>query len=317
MSKKLLDRVRDEIRYRHYSIRTEEAYTQWIRRFILFHNKKHPVEMGAGEIKAYLTHLAVEGHVAASTQNQALNAIVFLYKQVLKQDIADFSDFKRAKRPAKRPLVLNEDEIDQLFKHIAGVYFIIAKLLYGSGLRLLESLRLRVKDIDFKYKEITVRDGKGEKDRVTVLPASVIAPLKLHLKKVRIIHQQDLLAGYGEVYLPFALARKYPNAAKSWAWQYVFPAAHLSKDPRTGKKRRHHITGSMVQKVINTAVKESGLSKPATPHTLRHSFATHLLRNGYDIRTVQELLGHKNLKTTTIYTHALNRGGLGVKSPAD
>ena len=317
MPKKLLDQVRDEIRYRHYSIRTEEAYTQWIKRFILYHNKKHPAQMGAKEIKEYLTYLAVKQKVASSTQNQALNALVFLYKEVLKLEIADFSEFKKAKRPAKIPLVLNEIEIDKLFQNLDGVYYLIAKLLYGSGLRLLEALRLRVKDIDFTYKEITVRDGKGAKDRVTLLPVSAIESLKLHLKKVKIIHQQDLIAGNGEVYLPDALDRKYPNASKSWAWQYIFPAPHFSVDPRSGKRRRHHITDSMVQKVIKTAVHKSGISKPATPHTLRHSFATHLLRKGYDIRTVQELLGHKDVKTTMIYTHVLNRGGLAVKSPAD
>ena len=317
MSKNLLDQVPDEIRYRHYSIRTEEAYTQWIKRFILFHKKKHPLEMGAAEIKEYLTYLAVNQNVASSTQNQALNAIVFLYKEILKQEIKDFSDFKRAKRPSKTPMVLNETEIDKLFQNLDGVYYLIAKLLYGSGLRLLEALHLRVKDIDFTYKEVTVRDGKGAKDRVTLLPVSSIALLKLHLKKVRIIHQQDLIAGKGEVYLPNALDRKYPKAPKNWTWQYVFPAAHLSTDPRSGKVRRHHITDSMVQKVIRNAVKKSGISKPATPHTLRHSFATHLLRNGYDIRTVQKLLGHKDVKTTMIYTHVLNKGGFAVKSPAD
>ncbi len=317
MEKKLLGRVRDEIRYRHYSIRTEGAYLQWIKRFILFHNKKHPSEMGAAEIKEYLTFLAVKGKVASSTQNQALNAIIFLYKNVLNMDIADFSDFKRAKKPVKLPVVLNPDEINKLFMHLEGVYFLIAKLLYGSGLRLLEALRLRIKDVDFTYKEITVRDGKGAKDRVTILPDSIITALKLHLKKVKIIHQQDLQDGYGEVYLPGALEKKYPNAPKSWAWQYVFPAPQLSADPRSGKMRRHHITDSMVQKVIKNAVKLSGINKPATPHTLRHSFATHLLKNGYDIRTVQELLGHKDVKTTMIYTHVLNRGGLAVKSPAD
>jgi integron integrase len=317
MAKKLLDLVRDEIRYRHYSIRTEQAYVQWIKRFIIFHNKKHPAQMGAKEIKEYLTYLAVKQSVSSSTQNQALNAIIFLYKDVLKQNVEDFSDFKRAKLPQKVPLVLNQLEIEKLFQNLDGVYFLIAKLLYGSGLRLLEALRLRIKDIDFTYKEITVRDGKGAKDRVTLLPVSAIEPLKLHLKKVRIIHRLDLTAGLGEVYLPDALERKYPKASKSWAWQYVFPAPRISVDPRSGKKRRHHLSESMVQKEIKNAVRKSEINKPATPHTLRHSFATHLLKSGYDIRTVQELLGHKDVKTTMIYTHVLNRGGLSVISPAD
>jgi len=317
MKKKLLIQLRDEIRTRHYSIRTEEAYTQWVKRFILFHNKRHPAEMGADEISSFLTHLAVYERVAASTQNQALNAIIFLYKEVLKLELNNLSNLIRAKRPEKLPVVLNKDEIEKILPNLDGVYHLIAGLLYGSGLRLLECLRMRVQDIDYKYKEITIRDGKGGKDRITILPASYTETLKLHLKKVKIIHQQDLKEGNGEVFLPNALERKYPYAPKSWGWQYVFPASKLSNDPRSNKIRRHHLTESMVQKKLKFAVRKAGVMKPATPHTLRHSFATHLLKNGYDIRTVQELLGHKDVKTTMIYTHVLNRGGFAVKSPAD
>jgi len=317
MKKKLLIQLRDEIRTRHYSIRTEEAYTQWVKRFILFHNKRHPAEMGADEISSFLTHLAVYERVAASTQNQALNAIIFLYKEVLKLELNNLSNLIRAKRPEKLPVVLNKDEIEKILPNLDGVYHLIAGLLYGSGLRLLECLRMRVQDIDYKYKEITIRDGKGGKDRITILPASYTETLKLHLKKVKIIHQQDLKEGNGEVFLPNALERKYPYAPKSWGWQYVFPASKLSNDPRSNKIRRHHLTESMVQKKLKFAVRKAGVMKPATPHTLRHSFATHLLKNGYDIRTVQELLGHKDVKTTMIYTHVLNRGGFAVKSPVD
>lgn len=317
MKKKLLDQLCDEIRVRHYSIRTEQAYTQWVKRFILFHNKRHPAEMGAPEISMFLSHLAVVGNVAASTQNQALNAIVFFYKQVIKKELKDFDTLIRAKNHKKLPVVLNKDEINSLFPHLNGVYRLIAGLLYGSGLRLLEALRLRVKDIDFKYKQVTVRHGKGAKDRVTMLPASYSAQLQLHLKKVKIIHLQDIGEGNGEVYLPNALDRKYPTAPKSWGWQYVFPAPVLSVDPRSGKNRRHHLSESMVQKRIKEAVIKSGITKQASPHTLRHSFATHLLENGYDIRTVQELLGHSDVKTTMIYTHVLNTPGIAVKSPLD
>lgn len=317
MKKKLLNQLRDEIRLRHYSIRTEQAYTQWVKRFILFHNERHPAEMGAPEINAFLSHLAVVGNVAASTQNQALNAVVFFYKEILKKQLDDFDTLIRAKKPQKLPVVLNKDEIESLFLQLNSVYRLIARLLYGSGLRLIEALRLRVKDIDFKYKQITVRHGKGAKDRVTMLPSSYSAQLYLHLKKVKIIHQQDCEEGNGEVYLPNELDKKYPTAPKSWAWQYVFPAPNLSTDPRSGKKRRHHLSESMVQKRIKQAVKEASITKQTSPHTLRHSFATHLLENGYDIRTVQQLLGHSNVKTTMIYTHVLNRPGLAVKSPVD
>lgn len=317
MKKKLLQQLRDEIRTRHYSYRTEQAYTQWVKRYIFFYNKKHPQEMGAEEIRKYLNYLAVGRNVAASTQNQALNAIIFLYKEVLKLPVADFSTFIRAKRPPKLPVVLSKEEVVSILSNLKGVYYLLASLLYGSGLRLLETLRLRVKDIDFKYKQLTIRSGKGNKDRVTIFPEKISEKLQLHLKKNKIQHQQDLTEGAGIVSLPYALARKYPSAAKSWHWQYVFPAPNLSTDPVSGKLKRHHLTESMVQKKIKEAVKKSSITKHATPHTLRHSFATHLLNDGYDIRTVQELLGHKDVSTTMIYTHVLNRGGLAVKSPLD
>jgi integron integrase len=317
MKKKLLDQLSDEIRIRHYSIRTEQAYTQWVKRFILFNNKQHPAQLGAAQINAYLSHLAIAENVAASTQNQALNAIIFFYKEVLKITPPDFSSFIRAKRPQKLPIVLSKEEIHKIFGQLCGVYHLIASLLYGCGLRLMESLRLRVKDIDFNYKQITIRDGKGGKDRVTILPTACSNTLQLHLKKVRILHLQDLAEGNGAAYLPNALQVKYPSAAKSWGWQYVFPAPQLSVDPRTGIIRRHHITESMVQKKIKEAVNKTTITKQATPHTFRHSFATHLLNDGYDIRTVQELLGHSDVRTTMIYTHVLNRGGHAVLSPLD
>jgi len=317
MKKKLLEQVRDEIRTRHYSIRTEQAYVQWIKRFILFHDTRHPSEMGAREISAYLTHLAVEQKLAASSQNQCLNALVFLYKNVLQIELPDFSGFTRAKMPKRMPVVLHKDEISLLMAQLSGQQKIIAGLLYGSGLRLMEALRLRVKDLDFKYREILVRDGKGQKDRVTMLPVSSAVPLQQHLQHVKNIYNQDLSEGFGEVWLPSALEKKFPSAAKNWGWQYVFPAPSRSKDPRSSKIRRHHLNESSVQKAVKEAVRQAGISKQASPHALRHSFATHLLENGYDIRTVQELLGHKDIRTTMIYTHVLNRGRFPVKSPAD
>jgi integron integrase len=314
---KLLDRLRHAIRLRHYSIRTEEAYVNWARRFIVFHNKRHPDDMGPAEVGAFLTHLAVDGKVAASTQNQALNAIVFLYRDVLRRELGSVQEVVRAKRPPKLPVVLTVSEVKQVLEQLDGTTRLMAGLLYGSGLRLMECLRLRVKDVDFTYRQITVRDGKGAKDRVTMLPESLMAPLQAHLARVEALHQADLAAGRGDVYLPFALARKYPNASREWGWQYVFPAVKPSVDPRSGAFRRHHAAESVLQRAVKTAVRASGVNKPANCHTFRHSFATHLLANGSDIRTVQELLGHQDVSTTMIYTHVLNRGGQGVKSPLD
>ena len=316
---KLLDQVRDVIRRKHFSIRTEQAYVDWIRRFILFHNKRHPTEMAEQELTEFLTHLARDAHVSASTQNQALSALLFLYTQVLKQEIGWLGNVQRAKRPTRLPVVLTRDEVHEIFAHLHGVHRLMAGLLYGSGLRLMECVRLRVKDVDFGYLRITVRDGKGAKDRVTMLPVNVAKPLQRHLQRVRAQHEEDLEAGFGRVFLPFSLTRKFPNAGREWAWQYVFPSPRLSVDPHsedTGKGR-HHIDESVLQDAVKKAVRASGIQKPATCHTLRHSFATHLLENGYDIRTVQELLGHKDVSTTMIYTHVLNRPGIGVKSPLD
>jgi len=314
---KLLEQVREVIRTRHYSLRTEGTYLGWIRRFILFHGKRHPREMGRQEVQQFLSHLAVEGHVAASTQSQALSAILFLYQQVLKQDIGWLDEVVRAKQPHRVPVVLTQDEVAAVLRHLSGTTWIMATLLYGSGLRLMECLRLRVKDVDFFYNQIVVRDGKGRRDRVTMLPQNIKMPLQRHLQDVHQLHAQDLQAGAGHVYLPYALERKYPNANHEWVWQYVFPAAQPSRDPRTGIVRRHHVHKLVLQRAVQAAVRQASLSKAASCHTLRHSFATHLLAAGYDIRTVQELLGHKDVRTTMIYTHVLNRGGRGVKSPAD
>jgi len=289
---KVLDRVREAIRVRHYSLRTEEAYVGWIRRFILFHNKRHPAEMGESEINRFLTHLAVQEDVAASTQNQALSAILFLYQAVLEKDLDRIDGVVRAKKPKRLPVVLTRDEVRALLERMSGTAKLAALLLYGGGLRLLEALRLRVKDIDFAMSQITVRDGKGQKDRVTMLPAVAKELLAELLKQVRRVHQQDLRKGFGRVYLPDALARKYPKADRDWGWQYIFPASSLSIDLRSGSKRRHHLDESLIQRSVREAVGQSGLNKQASPHTLRHSFATHLLEDGYDIRTVQELLGH-------------------------
>jgi integron integrase len=314
---RLLDQVRDKIRLKHYSIRTEQAYLDWIKRFILFHGKRHPENLGSAEVEQFLTHLAVERKVAASTQNQALNAIVFLYTEVLGRELGWLDNMERAKRPARLPVVLTATEVRALLVRLEGHHWLMASLLYGAGLRLMECVRLRVKDIDFEYTQITVRDGKGDKDRVTMLPGSLVTSLKTHLEKVKALHEQDLQGGFGEVYLPFALARKYPRAGREWGWQYVFPASQRSSDPRSDKERRHHIAEQALQRAIKKAVREAGIAKPASCHALRHSFATHLLQSGYDIRTVQELLGHKDVSTTMIYTHVLNRGGKGVRSPLD
>lgn len=314
---KLLDEVRAAVRLRHFSIRTEDTYTNFIRRFIIFHGKRHPREMGVDEIRGFLTHLAVEGNVAASTQNVALSALLFLYRDVLRVELPFIDGVERAKRPARVPTVLTREEVNRVLALTGGVHRLMAGLLYGAGLRLMECIRLRVKDIDFGYGQITVRDGKGAKDRRTLLPVSLSEPLKLQLAQVKAQHDIDLRQGYGEVYLPYALERKYPNAAKSWAWQYVFPASKLSVDPRSGVVRRHHASEDRLQRAIKEAVRSAGLTKPASCHTLRHSFATHLLEANYDIRTIQELLGHKDVSTTMIYTHVLNRGGRGVASPLD
>lgn len=314
---RLLDQVRHVIRKKHYSIRTEQAYTDWIKRFILFHGKRHPKDMGESEISKYISYLAVKRNVAASTQNQALNAIVFLYKQVLKRDLGDFGNMERAKRPKRLPTVLTKNEADRVLTVMSGKSALMAKLLYGCGLRLMECLRLRVKDIEFDSNQIIVRDGKGQKDRVTMLPEQLKTQLIEYLKRVQIIHEKDLKCGFGEVYLPYALSRKYPNAAKEWYWQYVFPSTKISKDPRSGKRRRHHAYETALQRAVRNAARSVGIPKPVSPHTFRHCFATHLLEAGYDIRTVQDLLGHKDVSTTMIYTHVLNKGGMGVKSPLD
>ena len=315
--KKLLDRVRDAIRRKHYSIRTEQAYVRWVKRYILFHGKRHPKDMGAPEIETFLTHLAVEDRVAASTQNQALQALLFLYRKVLRQNLDETIDAVRAKRPARLPTVLTKEEAGAVIGMLSGTHQLMARLLYGSGLRLMECVRLRVKDVDFAQKQIVVRDGKGMKDRVTMLPGVVVDPLRQHLQRVHALHERDLTLGYGSVYMPSALERKYPQAAREWIWQYVFPSRRLSKDPRTGATRRHHIHENTLQKAVKRATHMAGVNKRVTCHTFRHSFATHLLENGYDIRTVQELLGHKDVKTTMVYTHVLNRGGLAVRSPLD
>ena len=305
---KLLDRVRDEIRVRHFSIRTKQAYVGWIRRFILFHGKRHPSEMGSAEVRAFLTHLAVQGKVAASTQNQALSALVFLYRHVLEQPFPDVEDVVRAKRPARLPVVFTREEVSRVLRSMQGTHALMAGLLYGSGLRLLECLRLRVKDIQSNPAQIPVRDGKGQKDRVTLLPERLIDPLRLHLRAVRRTHQDDLQAGFGDVFLPDALGRKYPRAGTSWGWQYIFPAAKRSLDPRSGQERRHHASEDALQRAVRAAVRRAGVNKPASCHTFRHSFATHLLEAGYDIRTVQELLGHSDVRTTMIYTHVPEPG---------
>jgi len=314
---KLLDRVRERIRFKHYSIRTEDSYVQWIRRFILFHGKRHPSEMGAVEVEAFLTHLAVEGNVAASTQNQARSALLFLYKEVLGSELPWLNNVEQARKPRRLPVVLTEDEVRDVLANLEGVHWLVAALLYGAGLRLMEALRLRVQDVDFKRREVLVRNGKGFKDRVTMLPDKLAGRLQSHLATVRLLHEKDLAEGFGEVHLPYALDRKYPNAGTTWGWQYVFPSGNRSLDPRTGKTRRHHLDEQTIQRAVKQAVRTAGVVKPATPHTLRHSFATHLLQKGQDIRTVQELLGHEDVQTTMIYTHVLNRGGRGVTSPLD
>ena len=314
--KKLLDRLRDMLRTQHYSSRTEQTYVDWAKRFILFHHKRHPKDMGVPEVEAFLTHLALERKVAASTQNQALSALLFLYREVLHQPLASV-DAVRARKPERLPTVLTKSEAARVINAMSGTTQLMTKLLYGSGLRALECLRLRVKDIDFEQRCILVRDGKGDKDRVTMLPESVVTLLRDHLTRVKQLHAKDLAEGHGAVYLPDALEVKYPNANREWCWQYVFPAKSLSVDSSTGVLRRHHVNESSLQKAVHAAARLAGIDKSVGCHTFRHSFATHLLESGYDIRTVQELLGHKDVKTTMIYTHVLNRGGLAVRSPLD
>ncbi len=315
---RLLDRVRHALRSRHYSLRTEEAYVAWVRRFILFHDKRHPSEMGAPEINAFLTHLAVRKHVGASTQNQALSALLFLYRWVLRQPLPRIDEVVRAKRPRRLPTVLTHDEVLLLLGALHGAPRLVATLLYGTGMRLLEGLRLRVKDVDFELRQITIRDGKGRRDRVTMLPNALEKPLRRHLREVRELHSQDLADGYGAVWMPDALERKLRGGARTWIWQYVFPAASRGVDPRSGVVRRPHLHETVIQRAIHKATYDLDLAKRVSPHTLRHSFATHLLAEGYDIRTIQELLGHKDVGTTMIYTHVLNRvGGRGVRSPLD
>jgi integron integrase len=314
---KLLDQVRDKLRVKHYAIRTETTYVDWIKRYIYFHDKTHPKDLGAQDVEAFLTHLAVKGRVSASTQNQAKSAILFLYREVLEIQLPWLDNVTQAKAPKKLPVVLTVAEVQAVLSRLSGSHLLIASLLYGGGMRLMEAVRLRVKDVEFTRHEIIVREGKGFKDRVTMLPEAVVVQLKAHLVKVKSLHDEDLAAGYGEVYLPFALDKKYPNAGREWGWQYIFPSKNLSVDPRSEKTRRHHVDEKGVQRAVKQAVRDAELTKPATPHTLRHSFATHLLQSGYDLRTVQELLGHSDVSTTMIYTHVLNKGGKGVVSPLD
>jgi len=314
---RLLDRVRAEIRIRHYSIRTEDTYVDWIRRYILFHDKRHPQEMGAVQVNEFLSHLATVRGVSASTQNQAKAALLFLYAKVLKADLPWLDEIVTGRTNRKLPVVLTPTEVRRLLLEMNGVTALVAQLLYGTGMRLMEGLRLRVKDVEFERRELIVRDGKGGKDRVTVLPENLMLPLQEQLTRAKVLHDKDLASGHGAVWLPDALSTKYPSAPKAWGWQWAFPAQSRSIDPRSGIERRHHLQEQSIQRAVSTAAKRAGISKPCSPHVLRHSFATHLLQSGYDIRTVQELLGHSDVKTTMIYTHVLNRGGRGVRSPLD
>jgi integron integrase len=317
-SPKLLDQVRTRIRVLHYSLRTEEAYVHWIKRFILFHGKKHPKDMGGAEVEAFLSHLAVARNVAANTQNLALSAVLFLYREVLGKELPWLDNVTRAKKPQRLPTVLTRMEIQSLLARLDdNVEGLIVRLLYGTGMRLMEAVRVRVKDMDLSMRQIVVRDGKGAKDRVTVLPDSLLESLRAHLAVRRVMFDRDCAEGRADVYLPDALAKKYPSAPREWGWQYVFAAESFSVDPRNGAERRHHIGEHRVQRAVRAAAQRVGIAKPVSPHTLRHSFDTHLLESGYDIRTVQELLGHADVSTTMIYTHVLNRGGRGVRSPLD
>jgi integron integrase len=316
---KILDQIREVLRLHHYSIHTERAYLDWIKRYIAFHRMKSRHDLAGGEqkIEAFLTHLAVDQRVAAATQNQAMNALVFLYKRVLDQPLNESINAVRAERKINVPVVLTRDEVMQVIPLLEGVPQLIVKLLYGSGLRIMEAVRLRVKDVDFQMKQVTVRSGKGDQDRLTTFPASMIPLLKNHLAKVRVLHSRDLAEGRGEVYLPHALSRKYPGAGKQWGWQYLFPSRDVSTDPLTGMVRRHHVDPSVINKAIKVATRRAGLTKQISAHTFRHSFATHLLQRGTDIRTIQALLGHRHMSTTMIYTHILQQGGQGVPSPLD
>lgn len=314
---KLLDQVRRAITARHYSYRTEKSYIGWIKRFIIFHGKRHPVQMGEAEITAFLSALATQRRVSASTQSQALSALIFLYRAVLGREIDWIHGVVKAKRPVRLPVVLTRGEVRAVLNEMHGTPLLMASLMYGAGLRLLECARLRVKDVDFEMGEITVRDGKGGKDRVTMLPFTLKAELAAHVGRVKRFHDRDLRRGHVSVALPGAVARKYPRAEWEWGWQWVFPATRYYRDERTGHWRRHHLHESVVQRAVKEAVRASRIAKPASCHTFRHSFATHLLETGYDIRTIQELLGHSDVSTTMIYTHVLNRGGHGVKSPLD
>jgi integron integrase len=316
-SPRLLDQLRGCARAKHYSLRTEEAYVDWVRRFVFFHKKRHPQDMGASEIQTFLTHLAVERHVSPSTQNQAKSALLFLYREVLQVELPWLNEIVQAKHSPRLPVVLTPSEVRALLDQMEGVMLLVTRLLYGTGVRLMEALSLRVKDVDFEKREIVVRCGKGGKDRVTMLPDSLVMPLKAHLGRVKQLHEKDLAEGYGEVFLPDALAEKSRAASRAWGWQWVFPSTVRSTDPRGGVVRRHHVHPESVQKAVRTAARSAELVKPVSPHVLRHSFATHLLQNGYDIRTAQELLGHRDVETTMIYTHVLNRGGLAVMSPLD
>jgi integron integrase len=314
---RLLNQVRDRIRFKHYSLRTEQAYVDWIKRYIRFHDVRHPSDLGAAYVEHFLTHLATDDGVAQSTQNQAHSALLFLYRELLRRDFAWLDGVQRAKTSAKLPVVLTPTEVTRLLQSLGGTHRLFGALLYGTGMRIMEAARLRVKDVDLERRAIIVRDGKGAKDRVTVLPERLIPVLRRHLADVEALHQADTEHGDGAVWLPFALQRKYPAAARKWLWQYVFPAQRYSIDPRSGACRRHHMSDQSFQRAVREALRSSGITKPATPHTLRHSFATHLLESGSDIRTVQELLGHSDVRTTMIYTHVLNRGGRGVTSPLD
>lgn len=317
MSSPLLDDVRTVARLKHMSLRTEESYLHTIKRYILFHNKRHPAELGVDEIREYLTHLAITENVAASTQNAALCALLFLYRDVLRMELPRIEGIERAQQPVKVPTVFTKAEVRRMLAQLTGMNWLMASLLYGAGLRLMECLRLRVKDIDFAYCQIIVRQGKGAADRITVLPNKLVRPLRDQLAETRRLHANDLDAGFGAVYLPYALEHKYPEAPISWHWQYIFPAANRSIDPRSGIERRHHVSEDILQRAVKRAIKDAKIIKHGSCHTLRHSFATHLLEDGYDIRTVQELLGHKDVRTTMIYTHVLNRGGKAVRSPLD